>query len=285
MKRTLRWLAPIVAAVCIAAGVVAVPHGAAADLPPPRTPRPTVPQPPPSPLPPIVVMSVGDSLTEGTDPATKGTPLASYRPELSRLMDLTGQPHTWVIQALGGTKCSYWAARMAGLLVTYHPSLVLLDCGTNDVPGVDNTEADVRIILAAVASYNAVGHHTLLVVALIGQPDMDSPTNTIRPWIWNWMHDTSAAIGRALADYPAVPVTDMVRVPNNKEWLQDDGIHLTARSEAAYGQLFYRAAAPRMGWLTIEDMRAQSMCGLSGHWRDTPWPTPDGVVYRVCTLA
>lgn len=282
MNRKFQWLASISASVTVAlgVGVVAVPGGAS-DIDPGR-PRPTVINPVPTPsLAPIVVMSVGDSLTVGVD----GSALASYRGELSRLMSVTGQPHTWVVQAVGGTKCSYWAARMAGLLNTYNPRIVFLDCGTNDTPS-DATEADYRTILAAVASYNASGHNTLLVAALIGQPDMDSPTNTVRPWIWDWMHNTSAAIGRALAAYPGVPFTDMVRVPNNIEWLQADGIHLTARSEAAYGQLFYRAAQPHMaGWLTIEAMRAQPMCGLSGHWRDTPWPAPDGVVYRVCTLA
>lgn len=282
MNRGFRWLASIVAAsVALGAGLVAVP-GAAADLPTPRTPRPTVIDPSPVPsLAPKIVMGMGDSLTRGID----GSTYASYRAELSRLMNMTGQPHTWVVQAEGGTKCSHWAAQMAASLNAYHPDVVFLDCGTNDTPS-DATEADYRTILAAVAAYNAAGHHVLLVAALIGQPDMDSDTNTIRPWIWDWMHNSSLAIGRALASYPTVPVADMVLVPNNKEWLQSDGIHLTARSEAAYGQLFYRAAQPRMaGWLTIEQMRAQPMCGLSGHWRDTPWPTPDGVVYRVCTLA
>ena len=272
--RRFRWLTVVVA--CLAAVTVVSGH-AAADI----RPRPTIwPQPTPSPLPPITVMSVGDSQTKGTD----GSTYASYRAELTRLMSMTGQPVTWVVQAVGGTKCSYWAARMAGLLTTYQPDVVFLDCGTNDTP-TDNTEADYRTILAAVASWNAAGHHTLLVAALIGQPDMDSPTNTIRPWIWDWMHSTSLAIGRALADYPSVAVADMVLVPNNIEWLQSDGIHLTKRSEDAYGQMLYRAAAPRMGWQTIEQMRAQPMCGLSGHWRGTPWPTPDGVVYRICTLA
>lgn len=282
MNRASRWLTAVATAValCLVAGVVASPS--AADIIPPRTPYPTAwPQPAPSQLPPITVASVGDSLTRGTD----GSTYASYRAELTRLMSMTGQPVTWVVQAEGGTKCSYWAARMAGLLMTYNPAVVFLDCGTNDTPS-DATESDYRTILAAVAAYNAAGHHTLLVAALIGQPDMDSPTNTVRPEIWDWMHNTSLAIAKALADYPGVPFADMVLVPNNIEWLQTDGIHLTARSEAAYGQLFYRAAQPHMaGWLTIEAMRAQPMCGLSGHWRDTVWPTPDGVVYRVCILA
>lgn len=276
MTRITRWLAAVsAAAACLAAGLVAVP-GASADLPTPRTPRPTVINPVPTPsLAPITVLSVGDSLTRGTD----GSTYASYRGELTRLMSMTGQAHTWVVDAEGGKKCSYWATgRMAWLLTTYRPDVVFLDCGTNDTPS-DATESDVRTILAAVASYNAASaRDALLVAALIGQPDMDSDTNVVRPWIWDWMHNTSQAIGRALAAYPAVPVADMVRVPNNIEWLDPDGIHLTARSNAAYAELFYRAAQQLVGWLTLAQMHLSGMCGLHGHWRGTPWPTG----YRVC---
>lgn len=277
MTNRFRWLVTIVAVVItVAAGVVAVPHGAAADLPPPRTPRPTVIEPSPVPsLAPIVVMSVGDSLTEGTDLATKGTVLASYRPELSRLMALTGQPHTWVIQAQGGTKCSYWAARMGSLIDTYHPDLVLLNCGTNDTPS-DSTEADYATMLAAAAS-----RHTLLIASLIGRPYMGSLVNQTRPWIEGWMDATNDAIRRALAAYPSVPYASMLRVPNTPEWLTDDGIHITPRAEAAWAWLFFLAAQAAMHWLTPAQLHVSEMCGLSGHDRDDPWPTP-GVAYRVC---
>jgi acyl-CoA thioesterase I len=239
-------------------------------------PRKSIP-PSPSPSPtaaPILLMSVGDSLTEGHGP--NGTITDSYRPELSRLMRLAGVPHTWNIQAVGGTKCSYWAARMASLIDTYHPAVIFLDCGTNDAP-TDNTEADYRTILAAVAARP----NTKIVASLIGIPDMKSPTNTVRPYIIDWMHGTNLAIKRALASYPAVPVADMQRVPANPEWLQPDGIHLTPRSEAAYAQLFYQAAQPSRGWLSLTQMHIHEICGLNGVWTPDPWPTPD-VQYHVC---
>lgn len=240
--------------------------------PPPSPPR-SLPSPTPSLRPPIVVMSVGDSLSVGHGP--DGTFTESYRPELSRLMSLSGQPHTWMVQALGGTKCSYWAQRMGALIDTHHPHLIFLNCGTNDTP-TDNTEADYRSILAAAQSRGVP-----IVASLIMQPDMESPTNIVRPYIWDWHRAINAAILRALAAYPAVPYADMVRVPNNIEWLQADGIHLTARSEAAWGQLFYQAAQPGRGWMSLAQMRQTPMCGLHGHWRGDPWPTPD-VAYRVC---
>lgn len=275
-----RWLVTIVTAVAVAAGLVAVPRGAAADLPPPRTPRPTVIDPSPVPsLAPIVVMSVGDSLTEGTDPNTKGTAVGSYRAELTRLMGLTGQPHTWVVAAAGGTKCSYWAARVAGLIDTYHPNIIFLNCGTNDVPGTDNTEQDYRAILSIAQSRGV-----RVIASLIGIPDMRSPTNTVRPYIADWMHQTNLAIGRALAAYPSVPYADVQLIPATLEWLTPDGIHWTARAEAAVGQLFYLAAQAVMGWLTFAQMHVTKMCGLSGKWFASPAdpePVPN-VDYRMC---
>lgn len=289
-----RWLASVVAAVALACGAtaaavpggtaIAVDHGrpavvaevssAAAGLIDDGRPRPTVPNPVPTPsLAPIVVMSVGDSLTEGTDPATKATPLGSYRPYLTNLLNATGQPHAWVIAAQGGTKCSHWAAVLGSLIDTYHPRLILLNCGTNDEPGIDNTEADYRTMLAAAQSRGVP-----LVASLIGRPYMGSLVNQGRPWIEAWMDATNDAIRRALAAYPSVPYANMLRVPNNPEWLTDDGIHITARAEAAWAQLFYAAAQLLMGWLTLAQMRIAEMCGLSGHDRDDPWPTG----YRVC---
>jgi lysophospholipase L1-like esterase len=196
-------------------------------------------------------------------------------------MGMTGQPHTWVLQALGGKKCSYFAGIVSQVLTTYNPDVIFLDCGTNDTP-TDNTEADYRTILASVASFNALGHDTLLVASLIGVPDMKSDTNKIRPYIIDWMLNTNLAIQRALADYPNVPVANMWKVPATPEWLLYDGIHLIPRSEAAYAQLFYEAAQPHMGWLTLAQMRTTGMCGLNGIFRSTdPWPIPD-VDYRVC---
>lgn len=274
--RAVASIAAFLLAILIAAPLLAKssPEGmtpaAAATIIPRRTP-PASPTPSPTAAS-ILVMSVGDSLTYGIDGGT----YSSYRQELSRLMNLAGQPHTWNVQAVGGTKCSYWAAHLPALIDTYHPAIVFLNCGTNDTP-TDATETDYRTILAAVAARP----NTKIVASLIGRPDMESPTNTVRPWIADWMDATNTAIRAALASYPSVPVAPMLRVPADIEWLQPDGIHLTARSEAAYGQLFYQAAAASRGWPTLAQLGVHEMCGLSGHDRDDPWPTPD-VAYRVC---
>lgn len=271
--RTFRWLMSIAAAVLsLVLAMVAAPGGVATALPSDRRPTPTLwPGPTPSPKPPIVVLSVGDSLTVGG-----GLPLGSYRLELDRLMWMTAQPHTWVVAAVGGSKCSYWAGQLDALITQHQPHLILLNCGTNDTPS-DPTEADYRTILAT-----AQARGVPIVASLIGRPDPESPTNIVRwPEIDNWMDGTNTAIRAALADYPNVRVASVLRVPANIEWLQADGIHWTPRSEAAVGQLFYMAAQPVMGWLTLAQLGTHEMCGLSGHDRDEPWPTPDAA-YIVC---
>lgn len=277
MKRLAIWLSIIVAVITVTTLSVSSTDNSSAV-----PPRPTVlPQPSTPTFDPITIVSMGDSLTEGINPLTKGTTYASYRGDLTVLLNKTGQPHTWVLQASGGKKCSYFAGIMAQVLQTYNPRIVFLDCGTNDTP-TDNTEADYRTILSSVASYNSTGHNVLLVASLIGVPYMKSPENSVRPYIIDWMLNTNLAIQRALASYPQVPVANMWKVPANPEWLYQDGIHLIARSEAAYAQLFYQAAQPSMGWLTLAQMRTTAMCGLNGIFRTTdPWPIPD-VDYPVC---
>lgn len=239
-------------------------------LPPPEPP--TYPSPTGSPLPAITVLSVGDSLTYGTD----GSATASYRGELSRLMRFTGQPHQWRVEAVPGTKCAWWAARIDAIITAHHPDVLFLNCGTNDQPG-DATEADYRTILSV-----ATGRGVQVVASLIGIPDMRSDINRSRPWIDDWMLGTNEAIKRALASYPLVPFANLERIPANPERLQSDGIHWNSWTEAAVGQLFYEAAQRvRPGWRTFDQMRITRICGLNGSHDTEPWPRPD-VDYRVC---
>lgn len=262
MKRAFLWLAPVAMAAALSL-LSLIP------LPPPEPP--TYPKPTASPLPSIVVLSVGDSLTYGTD----GSTTASYRGELSKLLRLTGQPHQWVVSAAPGSKCSWWVTRLDALITTHHPAIIFLNCGTNDTP-TDATEQDYRAILGVAAA-----HVVPVVASLIGIPDMRSPTNSVRPSIYSWMEGTNLAIRRALAGFPAVPVANLERIPATPEWLQADGIHWTARAEAAVGQIFYEAARALRGWLTFAQMHVTKMCGLSGVRPNEPWLVPD-VDYRVC---
>lgn len=212
-------------------------------------------------LPAKVIMSIGDSLS--LEP--------SYYEELSRLMTKTGQPHTWVIAAAGGSRCSYWVGLIDSLITQHHPNVIFLNCGTNDTP-LDATEADYTALLTI-----AQNRGVAVIASYIGRPYMGSPENVVRPYIEGWMNSTNLAIQRALVAHPR-PVADMSRIPATPEWLTPDGIHWTWRARAAAGQLFYQAAAPSLGWKTLSQMGMTEMCGLSGAWLGQPWPTN----YRMC---
>lgn len=85
----------------------------------------------PSPAPPEqVILTIGDSITEGA--TMTGSVSPSYRAELGRLLDDACVPHFFAVAAVGGTTCGYWSSRMAGLMTTYRPDIVLINCGTND---------------------------------------------------------------------------------------------------------------------------------------------------------
>lgn len=271
-----RWLMSVLVAVIFAVAGVTVPSATSSPVLADRRPTPPpIGLPSPSPIPNITVLAVGDSLTVGHGPG--GTITPSYRTELSRLMHMTGQAHTWRVEALGGTKCADWAVLIDAIITAHAPAILFLNCGTNDIPAEGTTEAAYRTILT-----RAAARGVQVVASLIGAPDMRSPTNISRPWIDDWHAATNAAILRALVAFPQVRWADMRRVPGDPEWLYD-GIHLNARAEAAWGQLFYQAAQPtRLGWLTLAAMGQQEMCGLHGNpGPSEPWPTPD-VAYVVC---
>lgn len=189
----------------------------------------------------ITVLSIGDSLTFGT----AGTVNDSYRAELSRLMNQTGQPHVWKMASFPGTKCSTWAGLINDVLTENKPDLIFLNCGTNDRPG-DNTEQDYRTILSA-----ATSRGVQVVAALIGVPNVCTIVGLARI---AEMRAINVQIQAALADYPQVAYADFDRVPDNAKWMVWDFIHLLPRAEAAYGQLFYEAAQPIRGWRTLAQM-------------------------------
>lgn len=231
------------------------------------TPEPTSPTHPP--LTPrhqsVVLGSIGDSLAYGTD----GSVTSSYRGELSRLLDRSGQPHTWRVDLQPGAKCSHWVNRIDGFITQHQPHMIFFSCGTNDVPGVDDTEEDVAAVIATARARNVQ-----VVASLSGVPDMRSETNVIRPHIISWMYATYQALQRAVARFPGIAYADFSKVPANNEWLQPDGIHLKLRAERAYAWLFFVAARAWRGW----DANVTEPCGLSGVWPHQSWRTD----YRVC---
>lgn len=266
-------------AILLSAALVATLSASAAQgMPIPQpVPGPTHPAPSPTAtVPEDTFIAVGDSITCGVGCGA----LDSYRAELTRLAAKGGHPITWVVAAVGGTKCSYWADQIETLLTTHNPDVMVLNCGTNDLPG-DPTEASYRTILDA-----AQAHGVTVVATLIGLPDMRNPVNSVRPEIKGIMEGTNDILADVFADYLDVAVADLQQIPANLEF-KFDGIHcslpdnVNERCDDAMGQLYYQALQPKMGWPTLAQMGEREMCGLNGSRDTAPEPVPN-VDYWTC---
>lgn len=270
MKRCHQWLALPIAAVAVIPLITAGPASSGPEIPKPTKVYPV----PSAQFAPITVLSIGDSLTYGTD----GSATASYRAELSRLMNNAGQPHQWRVAAQGGTNCAYWADRINNLITQHSPNLIILNCGTNDTP-TSNVEAALRTIFAT-----AQARGVQIAGAFIGIPDMRSPENRARTYIYDWMHNTNEAVKHVKASYPNAPFADNRRIPATLEWLQSDGIHWTDRANKAAAQLIYQAVRASRGWRTLQQMFIEEACGLSGASQEDPEPIPN-VDYNICAYS
>ncbi|MEU8329812.1 SGNH/GDSL hydrolase family protein [Micromonospora sp. NPDC048839] len=249
--------------VVLAAGMVtgipsSAPAGAAA----------TVECPSPAP-PPTVIMTVGDSITDGI--IIDQTPTAGYRAELGRLLTAACVPHTLVNAALNGSPCTYWTDRLAGLMATHRPDVVLLACGTND--RLDDKTPE------QVAAWEGM-YRALLTTALSADPDVlvypawvQYSTGVRGSGCPSWQGSSPAwqpgyeaivndRVHRAFAPLPEsghrIPaVADYQVIPEG--YLDACGVHPTPGGYDVMGRLAYNTIAPRLGV-----PQAPLPCGLTG---------------------
>lgn len=231
----------LLAALTLAAAVLTMPSAAPAD---------------PGPL---RILAIGDSITAD----------GRWQAKLDELLDAAGVPHVIETEAVGGTRCWYWAARIAALLAAHHPDLVILACGTNDDPnelayGEPASGWAVRTVYEAV---HASGARTLPV--LIGYSDpLVAPD-----WLLHNEPITNDTIYRQIVRYPAswlAGVADWELLGATPTYLDAGGIHPTARGYGYLGRIAYDAAAPAMGWPPV--VVEPPPCDLFGHRRGYPRP-------------
>lgn len=228
----------------------------------------------------IKILAIGTSITHGGTPSAYGP---AYRTELSRLLNLADVDHTYEVSAWPGASCTYISGQMASQLAAYTPDLVLLECGTNDSPGT--TETPYRAMLQQFTATS-----TPAVTSWIGYADPRIAPQA--SWLLPAQRAANDGIYRALFGNPVyygptIGVADMQAIPGDAEFLVPsnsagpDGIHPTPRGYVAMARLFYKAAAPIMGWPTLATLGVPEMCGLRGNWRDYPEPLP-GIDYVEC---
>jgi len=218
---------------------------------------------------PKVILTVGDSITEGATMAGSVSP--SYRAELGRLLAEACIPHTFATAAVGGTTCGYWSSRIAGLMTTHRPDIVLIACGTND--RLDNKagaqiaawEGMYRALFDTVLDMDAgVVAYPAFVQYSAGRPSTGctTPPGPSPAWL-----PVSEAVGND-ARFRAMRVIDEWgrRVPEFVDWqpipegyLDQCGVHPTQGGYDVMGRLAFNRLAPRLGVSP-----AQPPCALTG---------------------
>ncbi|MCX5066894.1 SGNH/GDSL hydrolase family protein [Micromonospora lupini] len=253
----------------VALAVVVLVATAAAGVPPATSAAAAVTCPSPAPAE-RVILTIGDSITEGATMA--GSVSAGYRAELGRLLDAACIPNRMVVAAMGGTTCGYWTSRMASLVTTHRPDLIILNCGTNN--RLDNASADT--VAAFESTYRA-----LLDTALDLDPDVvvwptwvqysagrATPACTTPPGPSpSWLPASEARVNDAI--YRAVRVVDEFgkRVPGwidlqsiPEGYLDACGVHPTEGGYAVMARLIFNAIAASL----VSPPSAPLPCGLTG---------------------
>lgn len=271
LRRPPHWLLAILtAAAFVVAGFAAAPAVAA---PPPAAAIQTAAQPAPvaapavAPAPakagtgPVRIMAVGDSITEALNVGGGG-----YRTKLGQLLTAAGVPHEFYTVARGGYRCGDLTPLVATALQTYHPDLVLLNCGTNNAangPGnwafrveyltmwntILNAYVDTRIVPSWI-QYSAYTGHNDVVSWL---PGNEATINDVIYSVSQW---------RPVGTRTFWPAADFQQIPAG--YLDAGGIHPT---QAGYDIMAYR-------WYVA--LRADPI--FQAQWNLPEIPTPCGLV-------
>ncbi|MET8039514.1 SGNH/GDSL hydrolase family protein [Micromonospora sp. NPDC005215] len=217
----------------------------------------------------VKILTVGDSITGGATMTESVT--AGYRAELGWLLDQFCVPHEFVVAAAGGVTCNYWSSRMADLVTTHRPDLILLNCGTNN--NLSNATS------AQIAAFEST-YRGLFDTAL----DLDPDVLMYPSWVQYssghgtdgcttppgpspaWLPASEAKVNDAI--YRSMLVIDEYgdRVPTwidyqsiPEGYLDQCGVHPTPGGYTVMGRLAYNTIAPRLGV-----PQAPLPCGLVG---------------------
>lgn len=227
-------------------------------------------------LPTFKVLTIGDSITVGTGGNTWQSTFCSLASSKA------GVDCSLTNAAVGQTRCDYWPSRIAALMTSAQPDVVVLACGTNDDPtamiyGESVTSWSVRATIQAVHDYRPAS----MVPMVVALPQYSDPTLAYSPvtaLLDNEpiMEDrVYSAVSFYLNQGWPLHFADLQYVPATATYLDSGGIHSTARGYAYDGTIFYGAAAALLGWPA-----PAPLCDLYGHRRGYPRPS-----FTPCTYA
>lgn len=225
--------------------------------------------------PPLRILDIGTSLTRG-DNLTTPTGSDGYRTELSRLLDAACVPHEITIDAGSGKTCAHWTSRMAALVTTHQPDLILISCGTNDnLTGLSAAQVaawegmyrglyDTALDLDPdVIMYPAFIQYPARLTATAKQRCTDMGGSPALDWMETNAELVNNAMLRAIKPldewHGRVPeFIDYQQIPHG--YLDQCGVHPSAWD--VMGRIAYIRLAEKYGWPAVD-----TPCGLTGRKR------------------
>lgn len=225
--------------------------------------------PTPTPLRPLRILTVGDSITAHCG----DVPPAGYCGPLGTMLDQAGVSHVFINRAVAGTDCDYTASNIQTWLTADQPDLVLLDCGTNNVPGSQASQdlmaAQWRTIVETIhatpvkQAISFIGYSNPVNASTFGSslPTTEGVANDVIYREWQY------EIGRPGWATGFSGLADFQRLPGNLTYLDSGGIHPIALGYQAMAAIWYRSLEATMGWPDL----VTEPCGM---WGYRPGGTP-----------
>lgn len=240
----------ILTALVLLAAVASVPGSAAGALPTD---------------PPLRILAIGDSITVGNSTSGSGR----WQDELDRLMTKAQVPHVIETEAVSGSRCGYWTDKIDSILTSHNPDLVILNCGTNDDRaqtcwGEPCTDWAWRVIVEAVHNRRPANPIRTL-PTLIGYSD---PLVNYGDDVLTREPVTNDGIYAQFGRYPTSWYAGFANVqvmPATATYLDDGGVHPTARGYRTIGRIYYDALQGGMGWPTAATLGEPVLCDMYGH--------------------
>lgn len=213
----------------------------------------------------VRIFVVGDSISAGCG----NNPPTTWCGPFDEILTTNQIPHVIGAYAIPGWSCqTLWSQGFRDSVVAFQPDLVVMNCGTNDVPNSQATKDAMGTAWRSMVEYVKTHTGAMILPALIQYSNPEIQDRYGRSWLIPGEKNANDVMYFNWQYYPSwfAGVVDLQRVPGDYSYLNDgsDGIHPNAFGEKVYAAIFYRAVRGYYGWPDNVD----EPCGMFGHWRD-----------------
>lgn len=180
----------------------------------------------------------------GFDSITVGDAGRSWRTDMDAALRDRGFVPSWVVTAVGGTRCTGWAGLLPDLIKANSPDLVIVHCGTNDDVGTAAARtalanAHMSMIMSAKYAGVRVMVSTIQISNITNRPDL--------AWLPPYERMTNPILRANALFYGDVGFADIEQIPatpvNNP-----DGVHPSPTGQKLYSDAWIAAGAAQGWW-------------------------------------